>query len=406
MKKNKWLNGAVPALCIHLSVGSVYAWSVLTKHIAAELNSQISTVTWAFSIAMFSLGMAAAFLGGMVERLGPKKSAFISCILFGAGMLGSGVAAMLGSVPLLLIMYGVVGGTGLGIGYITPVKTLLRWFYDKKGLASGIAVMGFGFAAMIAGPVMEGIIKNLGLASMFFIMGGVYIVMMFIAYLLFDVPPQGYEKPSQTQGKAPAESLNLKQALKRPAFYGVWLMLFLNIACGISLIAIASPLLQDKFTVMTAGAAAAVVSSMSFTNGIGRFGWASLSDKVGRPAVFTGFMLLQVGLLAVLALTGSQWVYIIVLCVITSCYGAGFACLPPYISDLFGTENFNQIYGKALTAWAAAGIIGPFFATYIREATGNYTTMLWVLAGLLLLGCAVSAVPALAYKKRHGKFKL
>jgi OFA family oxalate/formate antiporter-like MFS transporter len=378
---------------------------VLTKHIMANTGiDDKSIVTWAFSIAIFFLGMSAAFLGNYVEKIGPRKSAFLCCLFFGVGLIGSGIASVLQNLPLLFFFYGVVGGIGLGIGYITPVKTLIRWFYDKKGFATGIAVMGFGFAAMIAGPLMEALISSIGLAKMFFVLGACYMTLIFTASRLIAPPPDDYEKESkQTATSSPLEQYTTSQAVRKLSFYALWFMLFVNISSGISLLAIASPMLQEKFPlIMTAAVSAAVVGIISLCNGLGRFVWSSLSDFLGRPIVYSGFFLLQTGLFLGLAFTTNHLVFQVLLFLIASCYGGGFACIPAYLSDMFGVKQVSAIHGRVLTAWACAGVVGPFFTTWVNETTGGYTSILIYISIALATAFAVSTVAAREYKKRHG----
>jgi OFA family oxalate/formate antiporter-like MFS transporter len=403
--KNRWLRGALPAVLIHISIGSVYAFSVLTKHIMANTGVDDKTiVTWAFSIAIFFLGMSAAFLGNFVEKIGPRKSALICCLFFGTGLIGSGVASILQNLPLLFFFYGVIGGIGLGVGYITPVKTLIRWFYDRKGFATGIAVMGFGFAAVIAGPVMEALISSIGLANMFFVLGGCYMTLIFTASRLIMPPPEDYEKGGkEVASSSPLEQFSTAQAVRKVSFYALWFMLFVNISSGISLLAIASPMLQDKFPlIMTAVAAAAVVGIISLCNGLGRLAWSSLSDFLGRPIVYSGFLLLQSGLFLGLAFTKNPVVFQVLIFIIASCYGGGFACIPAYLSDMYGVKQVSAIHGCILTAWACAGVIGPFFTTWAVEATGGYTNILVYISIALIAAFAVSTKAAREYQKRHG----
>jgi len=406
---NRWLSGALPAVMIHISIGSVYAFSVLTNHIMDNTGVfDKSIVTWAFSIAIFALGMSAAFLGNYVEKIGPRKSAFICCLFFGTGLIGSGVATLLQNLPLFFLFYGLVGGIGLGVGYITPIKTLIRWFYNSRGFATGIAVLGFGLAAMIAGPLMEALISSLGLANMFFVLGACYMTIIFTASRMITPPPADWGKDSKSAViSSSLEEFSTAQAVRKLSFYALWFMLFVNISSGISLLAVASPMLQEKFPlVMTATAAAAVVSIMSLCNAAGRFLWSSFSDFVGRPVVYSGFMLLQVGLFLGLAFTQNHIVFLTLLFIILTCYGAGFACIPAYLSDMYGVKNVSAIHGRVLTAWACAGIVGPFFTTWAVKASGGYTGILIYISIALVSAFVVSTLAAREYKKRHGSLKM
>jgi OFA family oxalate/formate antiporter-like MFS transporter len=369
--------------------------------------------------------MSAAFLGNYVEKIGPRKSALISCLFFGTGFIGSGIAMLLHSLPLFFISYGVIMGIGLGIGYITPIKTLISWFYNNRGFATGMAVLGFGLAAFIAGPVMELLISGkvvvpltsvlvsisqpLGLANMFFVLGASYMVVMFTASRMISPPPPDWGKDSKSSFiSSTIEQFSTAQAVRKISFYALWFMLFINISSGISLLAIASPMLQEKFPlIMTAAAAAAIVSIMSLCNAAGRFLWSSFSDFVGRPIVYSGFLLLQAGLFIGLAFTQNHVVFLTLLFIILTCYGAGFACIPAYLSDMYGVKNVSAIHGRVLTAWACAGIAGPSFTTWIvSKANGDYTNIMIYISIAFVLAFAVSTIAANAYIKRHGSLKM
>lgn len=394
--KNRWLIAA-SAVGIHISIGSVYAWSVVTKPMMAELGWSLKSVSLTFSIAILFLGLSAAFFGHFVESRGPRAAGTLAAILFGIGLIGSGLAIQLKMLPLLYIMYGAIGGMGLGIGYITPVSTLIKWFPDKRGLATGMAIMGFGFAALIAGPVMQKTIETLGLAPMFYILGGVYFTLMFASAQYLEPPPEGWlPKNFQGTGDAPAKklkediaNLTANEAIKTLRFYYLWLMLFINVTCGIAIISVASPLAQEA-TGMTAIAAATMVGLMGLFNGLGRIGWSSLSDVIGRPVVWVIFFLIQIAAFFVLPNISQALMFQVVLFLILTCYGGGFASVPAYISDIFGTKQVSAIHGYILTAWAAAGLAGPMFAAWVRESTQSYTKTLYVFGGLFVLALVVS----------------
>ena len=423
--KNRWLSGAIPAVMIHISIGSVYAFSVLTKHVMLNTGVEnIDFVTWGFKIAIFFLGMSAAFLGNYVEKIGPRKSALICCLFFGTGLLGSGIAMMFHNLPFFLLFYGVIMGIGLGVGYITPIKTLISWFYNSRGFATGIAVLGFGLAAFIAGPVMELLISGkvvipltdklvtmktpLGLSNMFFTIGACYMAIIFTASRMISPPPADWGKGSQCSiFSTTIEQFSTSQAVRKLSFYALWFMLFVNISSGISLLAVASPMLQEKFPlVMTAAAAAAIVSIISLCNAAGRFLWSSFSDFVGRPIVYSGFLLLQVGLFLGLAFTHNHVVFLTLLFIIFTCYGAGFACIPAYLSDMYGVKNVSAIHGRVLTAWACAGVIGPSLINWAHKASGAYTTSMIYISIALGMAFLVSTIAARAYFKRHGSLKM
>lgn len=385
MKKNKWINGAIPAVAIHLSIGSVYAWSVFTTPVMEALNVSMDAVQWTFSIAIFFLGMSAAFLGGFVGKFGPKVSAKISGTCFAIGLMGSGLAVATESIWLLYIFYGAIGGIGLGTGYITPIKCLVQWFKEQKGLATGLAVMGFGFASMIAGPLIQYLIDAIGLMSTFIVLGAGYGAIIIAASFLIAMP----EVDEEAQNLTTQRQYTPKEAVRKPAFYGLWVMLFINITVGISLISVASNLVQESIG-LTATVAAGVVGFMGIFNGAGRFCWATASDYLGRPLVFFIFFILQIAAFLILPNTQSVFVFQVFLFLIMTCYGGGFACIPAYISDIFGTEYISAIHGRILTAWAMAGLVGPYITSKVYLATGSYAQVLYVLVCFIVVAFVVS----------------
>ena len=263
---------------------------------------------------------------------------------------------------------------------------------------------------MIAGPLMEALISSIGLANMFFVLGICYTAMIFTASRLISPPPEDYEKSSSKEATIKSSSLeqySTSQAVRKISFYALWFMLFINISSGISLLAVASPMLQEKFPlIMTAAVSATVVGIISLCNGIGRFAWSSFSDFIGRPIVYSGFLILQAGLFLGLAFTQNPVVFQALLFIIASCYGAGFACIPAYLSDMYGVKNVSAIHGRVLTAWACAGIIGPFFTTWTVKTSGGYTNILIYISIALVIAFAVSIIAAREYIKRHGSLKL
>jgi OFA family oxalate/formate antiporter-like MFS transporter len=331
---------------------------------------------------------------------------------------------LLNSLPLFFIFYGGIMGVGLGVGYITPIKTLISWFYNSRGFATGIAVLGFGLAAFIAGPLMELLISGkvvvpltdilvsikrpFGLANMFFVLGACYMAVIFTASRMISPPPPDWGKGSKSAAiSSSLQEFSTAQAVRKISFYALWFMLFINISSGISLLAVASPMLQEKFPlIMTAAVAAAVVSGMSLSNAAGRFLWSSFSDFVGRPIVYSGFLLLQAGLFLGLAFTQNHVVFLILLFTILTCYGAGFACIPAYLSDMYGVKNVSAIHGRVLTAWACAGIAGPFFTTWVVKASGNYSNIMIYISIAFVTAFAVSIIAAREYVKRHGSLKM
>ncbi|MBK5446006.1 MULTISPECIES: L-lactate MFS transporter [Peribacillus] len=403
--KNRWLIAA-SAVGIHLSIGSVYAWSVFTKPLASEFGWDLTDISLTFSIAILFLGLSAAFLGHFVEKYGPRKAGILSAVFFGLGISGAGVAINMESLPLLYIAYGVFGGIGLGVGYIAPVSTLVKWFPDRRGLATGLAIMGFGFAALINSPIIQSLIGSIGIANTFFTLGTAYFIIMIASSLYLEPPekdwlPDGYKEKIKMGKVKPLQDLSqltANEAVKTKRFYYLWLMLFINITCGIAIISAASPLAQESIG-LSAVAAAALVGVLGAFNGLGRIGWASVSDFIGRPNTYTVFFSIQVIAFPLLTFTDNPVVFQILLAIIYTCYGGGFASIPAYIGDLFGTKQLGAIHGYILTAWAAAGLVGPMFASWIRETTGSYSQSLIVFTGFFVVALIISILIRLDIKR-------
>ncbi|MBF6057423.1 MULTISPECIES: OFA family MFS transporter [Thiomicrorhabdus] len=396
MGKNRWLM-ALAAVGVHICIGSVYAWSVYVNPIKEQMNWTLTDVTIAFSIAIFFLGLSAALMGKFVERNGPKVSAILAAVLFGLGTAGSGLAILMESKMLLYFFYGVLGGCGLGIGYISPVSTLVQWFPDKRGLATGLAIMGFGFASAIWGPTIKVLISSIGVASTFFVLGLSYFVIMFASALYLEKPeegylPEGFKKKVEAghkKIKPDLAMLGLHEAVKTPRFYGLWLMLFINVTCGIAIIGVASPLLQEVLG-LSAIAAAAAVGLMGIFNGAGRIFWASLSDYLTRPVVYITFFATQAVAFYALPSITEIIIFQVILYFIMSCYGGGFSSIPAYIGDIFGTKELGAIHGYILTAWAAAGLVGPLIISMVKDATGSYAETLYVFSGFFIVALIIS----------------
>ncbi len=394
--KNRWLIAA-SAVGIHISIGSVYAWSVFTKPLIQKFGWKLADTQFTFSLAIFFLGISAAFLGHYLEKKGPRKSGLLAAIFFGIGIAGSGLAIYLESIYLLYLFYGVFGGIGLGLGYITPVSTLVKWFPDKRGLATGLAIMGFGFAALISSPVIVYLISAVGIASTFFIMGSLYFIIIFFSSLYLAPPPKDWvpkgfhatEASGKKRVQQDLSQLTANEAVKTKRFWYLWLMLFINISCGIAIISVASPMAQE-YAGMTVVAAATMVGIMGLFNGAGRIGWASFSDYIGRPAMYTIFFAIQVVAFFILPTATNPIVFQGIIFLILSCYGGGFATIPAYIGDVFGTKQLGAIHGYILTAWAAAGMAGPLFAAWTRTVSDNYNVTLYFFAGLLVVALIFS----------------
>lgn len=378
--KNRWFI-VTSAVGIHLSIGSVYAWSNFTTPLMEQFKWTASQVQLTFSLAILFLGLSAAFLGHFVEKHGPRKAGLLAAAFFGVGVFGSGFAVNIGSLPLLYICYGVLGGIGLGVGYIAPVSTLVKWFPDRRGMATGLAIMGFGFAAAISSPIMDALIKSVGTANTFFILGASYFIVMTVSSLYLEKPdedwsPKGF-KEKLASGKVTEDlsQMTANEAIKTSRFYYLWIMLFINVTCGIAILSAAKPLAVESIGLSTAEAAA-LVGILGLFNGLGRIGWAAASDYLGRPNTYTTFFVLQIILFSILPFTSVSILFQLMLVIIYTCYGGGFSAIPAYIGDLFGTKQLGAIHGYILTAWAAAGLAGPMFAAYIKDATGSYANSL------------------------------
>lgn len=395
MRKNRWLI-ALSAIAIHLSIGSVYAYSVLKYPIVENLGWSDKTVTVSFTIAIALLGTSAATFGRFVEKWGPKKSATIAAFFFASGQVIAGFGMLTSSVTLFYLGYGVIGGIGLGLGYISPVSTLVKWFPDRRGLATGMAVMGFGAGSLIAAPIITQLIKNVGLHNMFFIMASVYFILMISGASYIIKPVEGYT-PNKTKNKeqktkkiTPSlQQLNAKEAIRTSRFWLLWLMMFINISTGIMLISAASPLAQTKAG-MTATAAATMVGVMGLFNGGGRLGWSAFSDRLGRSNVFMMFFGVEAIIMLLLPNVTNALLLQALIFITVSMYGGGFALLPAFISDLFGTRQLGAIHGLLLTSWSAAGVFGPLLVAYIKDTTGNYNMAFYIFAGLVSLALIIS----------------
>lgn len=390
--KNRWLI-ALSAIGIHICIGSVYAWSVLTKPIMQAMGFTLKETTWTFSIAILFLGLSAGFLGDYVEKYGPRKSGLTSTCFFGLGMFGTALALHLNSLPLLYLFYGVIGGIGLGTGYITPVSTLVKWFPNNRGFATGLAIMGFGFASLIAGPLMQILVAKYGLVQNFIILGCVYMVIMAASALYLKPPKASNGGPSGINVKSilPDTQFTAKEARKTWQFYALWWIFFTNITCGIGLLAVASPMAQEVVK-MTPMAAASMVGIIGLINGLGRIFWSTISDYLGRSTVYVVFFLIQIFAFYALAETSSAFIFQLIVFVIISCYGGGFSCMPAFLSDLFGTKELSAIHGKILTAWGMAGIAGPLLLSWIRETTNSYSITLYFFSACFVVSLIIAGI--------------
>lgn len=384
--QNKWIRAAIPALLLHCSIGTVYCWSIFSQEIADYIGFSKSATEWAFSFAIFFLGMSAAFLGNIVEK-DIHRSSLIAAICFAAGMAGTGFfiwygGAHQGSVLSLIgiyICYGFIMGIGLGTGYLSPVKTLMLWFQDRKGLATGLAVAGFGAAKAIASPIMQSMLNSLGeggIYKMFLILACVYFVMMFAGHLLLAKPEGWHEPASQEKGARAVDVIKTKPVV----FAGIWLMFYLNITCGLALIS------QEKMIIKCIGLAgmAGVLSSVTAVfNAGGRLGFSAWADTMkDRNTVYKIIFILSIAATGLVILTqgitdqgGNTFFMVLVLIllfVVNAGYGGGFSNVPTLLSDHYGMQNISAIHGITLSAWAIAGLTGNQVATFIVNHVGSF----------------------------------
>ncbi|MCV6630823.1 MAG: OFA family MFS transporter [Flavobacteriaceae bacterium] len=407
--KNRWFIAA-SAVGIHISIGSVYAYSVMTNPVKDIFQVEGSTVKWAFKIAILLLGFSAAFLGRWVERVGPRKSGTTAGILYGLGILGSGLAVQIDSLYLFYLSYGVIGGIGLGIGYITPVSTLVKWFPDRRGLATGMAIMGFGFSALIFGPVMQKLFDTVGVSNAFYVLGILYMAIILASARYIERPPEGYipigfHPENNTKIKPDLANIDANSALKTTRFYYMWVMMFINIACGIAIIAAASPMMQEKLA-YTPMQAAAIVGLIGVFNGFGRILWSGLSDFLGRANTYIIFFSFQVLAFYFLPKIGTELLFLGVLFTVITMYGGGFATLPAFLGDLFGTKQLGAIHGMILVAWALAGVVGPTIYDMVKEATGSLDTTMSVFAVLFAVALLVSILMKRLVDKAHNDMQV
>ena len=392
---NKWMRAVLPALLIHCSIGTVYCWSLFKADIAHYIDKPLGQVEWAFSLAIFVLGMSAAFGGRFVEK-DIKRSAILSTLFFTVGMLGTGFFIYQKSLIGIYICYGVIMGIGLGIGYLTPVKNLMLWFKERKGLATGIAVAGFGLAKVIASPLMENLlgpanadgvlVTPSNVYMMFYILAAVYLICMLIGFA-FIRKPEGH-----VESASAAKAFSYKKVLTNKTFIGIWIMFYINITCGLALIS------QEKSMLAAVGfTAIGFMSAMTAVfNAGGRLffsAWADrLRDRNTIYKVIFGSALISIGAMIVFdgINAGSVVLVVVLLCVINAGYGGGFSNLPTLLADRFGINSISTIHGLALSAWAFAGLSGNQLSAIILEKTGSYDYVMYAILALFLVALAMS----------------
>jgi MFS family permease len=413
---NRWL---IPpcALATHLCIGQAYALSVFNLPLTQQLGITQSTpqdwtlkqAGWIFTIAIIFLGSSAALFGKWVQAQGPRKSGFVAALCWGLGFLVGALGIHLHQLWLVCLGYGVIGGCGLGIGYITPVSTLISWFPDRRGMATGMAIMGFGGGALVASPLSVLLMKSFssanstGVVETWVVLGLIYLVVMTLGAFGYRLPAPGWKPRGWEPSKLAAGALITRfdvtpaQALTTPQFWFLWVVLCFNVTAGIGVLSQASAMIQEVFKgTINAGAAAGFVGLLSLFNMGGRFFWASVSDRIGRKATYACFFLLGPLLYALVPLSGrmgSVALFVGCFCVILTMYGGGFATIPAYLADIFGAKYVSAVHGRLLTAWSVAGFLGQMLVSYIREyqiASGvpksqAYNVTMYIMAGLLVV---------------------
>jgi OFA family oxalate/formate antiporter-like MFS transporter len=387
---NRW-GIAVAGVVMQIALGAVYAWSVFRIPLTKTFGWTISQVTFTFTLAILMLGFA-AFVGGLwMRKAGPRTVAIAAGILYGAGVFLASFSA--GHLGWLYFSYGVLGGIGLGLGYIVPVATLVKWFPDKRGMITGIAVAGFGAGALITAPVASRLIASVGVLKTFAILGIAYLIAVTGSAFFMKDPPQGYSPPgwkptAAEQKQRSTRPYTLSDALRTWQWYGLWALLFLNTCAGISIISQAAPMAQE-ITRVNAATAAGLVGIISIANGLGRFLWAWFSDLIGRRWVFLAMFLIQAVIFWILPRVNSFPTFATLAFLILLCYGGGFGTMPAFAADYFGPENVGSVYGLMLTAWGFAGLVGPTLIARIRQSTGHYSEALTIIAVVMLVSAII-----------------
>ncbi|MCX4505999.1 OFA family MFS transporter [Streptomyces anulatus] len=416
-----WSRWLVPpaALSIHLSIGQAYAWSVFKPPLEEALGLSGTQSALPFQLAIVMLGLSAAFGGTLVERRGPRWAMTVALVCFSSGFLISALGAATQQFWLIVLGYGFVGGIGLGIGYISPVSTLIKWFPDRPGMATGIAIMGFGGGALIASPWSAQMLEsfggdNSGIALAFLVHGLAYAVFMLLGVVLVRVP-RVEERADGRPATPDGPQVSARQALRTPQFWLLWVVLCMNVTAGIGILEKAAPMITDFFadtsTPVSVTASAGFVALLSAANMAGRIGWSSASDLIGRKNIYRVYLGAGTLMYALIALVGSSSKPLFVLCalVVLSFYGGGFATIPAYLKDLFGTYQVGAIHGRLLTAWSTAGVLGPLIVNWIadrQEEAGKhgadlYETSLLIMMALLAVGFVANELVRPVHPSHH-----
>ncbi|GAV40037.1 OFA family MFS transporter [Streptomyces acidiscabies] len=416
-----WSRWLVPpaALSVHLSIGQAYAWSVFKPALESSLDLSGTQSALPFQLAIVMLGLSAAFGGTLVERNGPRWAMTVALVCFSTGFLVSALGAATEQYWLIVFGYGFIGGIGLGIGYISPVSTLIKWFPDRPGMATGIAIMGFGGGALIASPWSAQMLESFGrdsegIALAFLVHGLTYAVFMTLGVLLVRVPRPA-ETVSTVAVSVSGPQVSANSAVRTPQFWCLWVVLCMNVTAGIGILEKAAPMIQDFFAntsqTVTATAAAGFVALLSAANMAGRIGWSSTSDLIGRKNIYRVYLGVGAVMYALIASFGDSSKPLFVVCalVILSFYGGGFATIPAYLKDLFGTHQVGAIHGRLLTAWSTAGVLGPLIVNWIadrqkeagKDGASLYTLSLFIMIGLLAVGFVANELVRPVHPRHH-----
>ena len=384
------------SLCTALQIcfGTVYAWSFFQTLLVRQLGWSFTETAWAFSITIFSLGISAAWAGAMLPKMGPRMLALAGSVLFSIGYLIAGVALYWDALALFYVGYGVIGGIGIGLGYVTPVATVAKWFPDRKGLATGVVVMGFGVGAFLLSKVLAPVLvwyTQQDLPLVFLSLGIIFACILIPSSLLLRDPPR---EISGTVGGGDLDNIPFRSCLESREFIVMWTVFFFNISAGIAVISFQSPLLQDVWgladpsvepsTLAEYGATLIAVSSLC--NGLGRLLWGLLSDRLGRVRVFRILLASQMVVFGILMTERDPWIYSALVCYVLLCFGGGFATMPSFVLDVFGSRRMSTVYGAILTAWAAAGIFGPLYVGHLKDQYPDRAVIYCFLIGILILG--------------------
>ncbi len=401
---NRW-GIAVAAVVMQVCLGAVYAWSVFVKPLVNTQHWTLTQVSLAFTVNVFFIGVGTVIGGLWMDKAGPRKVATVAGVIYGAGYMLASLAASNHSLTLLYLSYGVLAGTGGGMGYICPVATVAKWFPDKRGVMTGLAVTGYGAGALLMGPIAAREIVSSGVATTFLTFGAAYLVLVILAAQFYANPPAdwkpaGWVATSKVAKAATLQNYTVKEAMSTGQFWLLWGLLFLNVSAGIMIISQASPMAQQQVG-MTALAAGTMVGLLGIFNACGRFFWAWMSDHIGRARVYLLLYVIQAVIFFSLPKIGTQWVFFVAFATIYLCYGGGFGTMPSFTADYFGPKYMGGIYGWILLAWGVGGVVSPLMIARLRQVTGQYTTAVYIIAGVMAVSILLPLIARPPHKKEE-----